>query len=565
MSSDSVLSVRDLVTEGDGLRARLSVNGRERAIAYRLDGIQPTQGVEALAVALLPLAMSRGWSLELPGGLSPRLRDGLDSAQAILAGWWEDWDRVELRTEEPGDPRPAPEGGTACFFTGGVDSFYSVLTEQERLDAVIFVHGFDVPLGDLSRRNRIAGSLREAADELGLELIEVETNIKDLAWRGCKWGFHAHGAALASVALLTGSRFGEVLIPASHTYRDLYPWGSHALLDPLWSTEAVRVVHHGALGRTRKVAVLAESQPAMRHLRCCHEAHDGGLNCGHCEKCLRTMASLRIVEALDRCATLPDELRLREIRRMPVLGRGWATLIRDLVAEAEGAGDHRLARALRRTLRVGPWRVRALKARRSLGARSRRGRRRLRGRLRRAARRARRPGRGQSGRPRGDERAAPGAAIRPVVLPDDREAMLAVLEPEGLHRIPSPEMADFDVGNWLVAERDGAIVAVAGFRLERTADGTIGRNLLLAVREEHRGRGIGRALVDRRLRLMLDAGATKVVTNTDRPDLIAWLERDYGYRRIGEVQKLHPFGRADVDRWTTLEAPMARATAGLDS
>ena len=105
----------------------------------------------------------------------------------------------------------------ACFFTGGVDSFYSVLTEIERLDAVIFVHGFDIALADEARRERVAASLRQAAGELDLELIEAETNIKDLTWPGCKWGFHAHGAALASVALLAGDRFREVLIPATHT------------------------------------------------------------------------------------------------------------------------------------------------------------------------------------------------------------------------------------------------------------------------------------------------------------------------------------------------------------
>jgi hypothetical protein len=56
--------------------------------------------------------------------------------------------------------------------------------------------------------------------------------------------------------------------------------------------------------------------------------------------------------------------------------------------------------------------------------------------------------------------------------------------------------------------------------------------------------------------LMRDAGATSVVTNADRPETIAWYERHFGYRRVGEVAKVHEFGRPDVDRWTTLEAPL---------
>lgn len=558
---DGRLVVHDLTEEGDVLRARLSVNGRDRELNYRLGGIEPTHRVDALAVALLPLAMSKGWTLELPGELSPGLGDGLDSAQELLAGWWEDWIRVELRTGgAPSESPSAGDRGVACFFTGGVDSFYSALTELDRLEAVIFVHGFDVPLDDASKRELVGRSLREAAHDLGLELVEVESNLHDFTWPGCKWGFHAHGAALASVALLAGDRFSEVLLPASHTPQDLYPWGSHQDLDPLWSTEAVQIVHHGQVARTRKVVTLAQSDVALGHLRCCFEkTRPGETNCGHCEKCLRTMASLRIAGALERCTTMPDEVPLRELERMPLQSRGWVTLTRDLHEEAKAAGDRELASALRRALLFGRWRARYAKARRHFRSRTKRMLRKTRRRVRRGYRRAR----SLSVRRRRDPAPAHASRLRPAVLPDDREAILAVLEPEGLHRIPSAEMDDLSVGTWLVAESAGTVTGVAGFRLDQTSDGIVGKNLLLAVRKEHRGRGVGRALVNHRLQLMREAGAIKVVTNSDRPELINWLIRDYGYRRVGEVEKLHTFGRPDVDRWTTLEASMADAAAGM--
>ena len=53
-----------------------------------------------------------------------------------------------------------------------------------------------------------------------------------------------------------------------------------------------------------------------------------------------------------------------------------------------------------------------------------------------------------------------------------------------------------------------------------------------------------------------EAGAQRVVTNADRPSTIAWYQRHFGYRRVGEVRKLHEFGLPDVDRWTTLEASL---------
>lgn len=558
---DGRIIVHELTNEGDVLQAWLSVNGREREVIYKLGGIEPTQSVDALAVALLPLAMSKGWTLELPGDLSPRLSEGLDSAQELLAGWWKHWTRVELRTGGP--PSESPVGrdrGVACFLTGGVDSFYSVLTEMDRLEAVIFVHGFDVPLDDVPKREQFGGSLRDASQALGLELIEVESNLRDFVWPGCKWGRHAHGAALASVALLAGNRFSEVLISASHTPEDLHPWGSHEYLDHLWSTQAVQVAHHGQAGRTRKVARLAESEVAMDHLRCCFEdTRPGETNCGHCEKCLRTMASLRVVGALERCATMPDEVPLKELGRMPLEKRGWVLLTRDLHREAKAVGDRELAWALRRALLFGRWRARATNVRKAAGSRSMKMRRRARRRVRRGFRRAR----SLSARRNRDPVPERGSRVRPAVLPDDREAIMDVLRPEGLHPIPSREMDDLSVGTWLVYESAGAVVGVAGFRLDRSSEGIVGKSLLLAVREDRRGQGVGRALVNRRLELMREAGASKVITNTDRPELISWLIRDYGYRRVGEVEKLHPFGRPDVDRWTTLEASMADATAGV--
>jgi 3-keto-5-aminohexanoate cleavage enzyme len=146
--------------------------------------------------------------------------------------------------------------------------------------------------------------------------------------------------------------------------------------------------------------------------------------------------------------------------------------------------------------------------------------------------------------------------IRPAALPADREAMLAVLATANMHHVPSPEMDDFDVGHWFVAESGGRIVGVAGYRLLRDERGPAGKTTLLAVYPEERAKGIGRALQDLRMELMRDAGATRVVTNADRPETIEWYRRHFGYRVVGEVRKLHEFGLPDVDRWTTLEAPL---------
>ena len=54
----------------------------------------------------------------------------------------------------------------------------------------------------------------------------------------------------------------------------------------------------------------------MNWLRVCHKNPNSVYNCGRCEKCLRTMISLRIVGTLERCKTLPNELDLEEVTNM---------------------------------------------------------------------------------------------------------------------------------------------------------------------------------------------------------------------------------------------------------
>jgi 3-keto-5-aminohexanoate cleavage enzyme len=146
--------------------------------------------------------------------------------------------------------------------------------------------------------------------------------------------------------------------------------------------------------------------------------------------------------------------------------------------------------------------------------------------------------------------------LRPLSLPADREAVLRVLATANMHYIPSEEMHDLDVGHWYVAEAEDEIVGVAGFRLVRGTEDLAGKTTLLAVDPAFRSSGIGRELQKLRMAMMREAGAQRVVTNADRSETIAWYKRHFGYREVGEVTKLHEFGDPEVDRWTTLEAPL---------
>ena len=300
----------------------------------------PAQYQEALTshngdpflAALLVPAMTLGERLEIPAPVSPVLLRALPEMQAILHRFDPRQRRIEVAAPARERPLAANEtaGGVGLFFSLGVDSFYSLLKNQrdhprdvETISHLIAVHGMDV--GHEGWDERVPPAMgenwRRVARESGTALLPVTTNLRVVLEPLALWTM-THGAALASIALALGSVFRAVRIAASTTYDQLYPWGSHPLLDPLWSTEAVRFIHDGCeLDRIDKTALVAQSQLALDTLRVC-SGMTPGYNCGRCVKCLPTMIDLLQLGALNRCRTLPHAIDAEELRRTLVAYRG---------------------------------------------------------------------------------------------------------------------------------------------------------------------------------------------------------------------------------------------------
>ena len=299
-------------------------------------------------VTLLP-AMRLGARLALPGPISPRLVASAPRVQEIFTLWNEVYRSVPLEAPTEVTSRGRNEA-VGCFFSGGADSFYSVLQHHEKITHLIFVNvGFDRP-DPLALEN-----VRGAAEELGKPLVEIETNLRSFS-NSCAVEFADYGgAALAAIGLLLQHEFKSVLIGSTFSYFALPRWGSHPLTDPLWSTESLEVVHVGAEAtRPMKVARIATDDIAMRRLRVCHpRAGETGrsLNCGRCSKCLRTLINLRVVGALGRCETLPGELDLRDVEDLPINDdRDLAFMLENLRALERQGRDEPLAAALRSNL-----------------------------------------------------------------------------------------------------------------------------------------------------------------------------------------------------------------------
>ncbi|CAN5358043.1 hypothetical protein BH20GEM2_BH20GEM2_09470 [soil metagenome] len=309
-------------------------------------------------VAMLPLAAMLGEPLRLEAPAEAGLIDNARRVMEIWRAWYPDVEVVEIDADplEDGDSRSP--GRVGAFFSGGVDSFFTALRPRDKaagaeriaIDELLTVRGFDIPLSAAEAFSGLRETAARAARELGYDFLDVATNLRTGRWDGLPWGPLGHGCALVGTALALENRYGAAVVPATGGYRDLHPWGSHPLTDPLLSTNSLRIIHDGAaFTRVDKLRLLTDSPTALRALRVCWESRSDR-NCGACPKCIRTMAVLDLLGVLNRCDSFPcrrvapravarlrcgeswDYRELRDLRDLALqVGRG------EMVKAAEGA------------------------------------------------------------------------------------------------------------------------------------------------------------------------------------------------------------------------------------
>ena len=176
------------------------------------------------------------------------------------------------------------------FFTGGVDSFYTLRRNLNEVDCLINVHGFDITLEDAERYDKSVAGLQSVSKALKLELILIETNLKShFLFRQLNWEI-THIAALSAIAHMLQKRIGTVRLASSDVPP---PWGSHPDLDKLWSGSSLKVVNDEYnVSRFDKVREIIDWIPVQHFLKVCWQNLNSDLNCGYCEKCLRTQAAI---------------------------------------------------------------------------------------------------------------------------------------------------------------------------------------------------------------------------------------------------------------------------------
>ena len=222
--------------------------------------------------------------------ISKGLFDRLNEIQKIYSSWNKDLKIIDIIAETTLEALPFNNVGS--FFSAGVDSTHTLLRNIDEISHLIIFNIFDYGNDKDAWENRVKKQT-EFAQSIDKILIPVETNARQ--WfqdRNISWLF-AHGLFLSSVGGVFGLK--RSYIPASHTYDELFPWGSHPMSDPMWSTESTEVIHHGAgYRRSEKMREILENKVLADNLQTCWMyTHK---NCGECPKCARSILAIHLLD-----------------------------------------------------------------------------------------------------------------------------------------------------------------------------------------------------------------------------------------------------------------------------
>lgn len=255
--------------------------------------------------------------------ICPELKEGLETVFVWMQHWYGGSRQpVHIEVKPLQElPKSTPAERAGFFFSGGVDSLAALRNNRLRFPKThpgylkdgFVIHGIEGyesndAQGQLEAFNLHLEAINNIAKEADIELIPVYTNVKSLEEDWEFWRNEFQGAALAAVGHIFSKRITKVSIGSTFDIANLEPWGSHPVIDTNFGSSYLRVHHDGAaLSRLEKVKLIADWQVALDNAKVCFTNSPHQLNCGVCEKCVRTRAALIAIDKLDQAAAFSSK------------------------------------------------------------------------------------------------------------------------------------------------------------------------------------------------------------------------------------------------------------------
>ncbi len=288
-----VVQIKNIACSCNNGMYRVSADVGDNPLWFESSDVSLLASPEAFSGGLLVQSLIMQVDLACDVSLSPIWLVNAEKIMKIYREWF-GYKPIKIDAERRSDRLPQKGSQTALLFSGGVDSFYSLLRGPFPINNLVFLQGCDVLLSETERLKSMDASLREVAAQVGAKAISIKTNLREHPIAGRKFKI-SHGGVFSSV----GHLLPEVdrLIISSSQQKGVWdlPFGSHWDTDPLWGSESLEIVHYGEeFGRNEKLRGIAGETVVQQNLSVCQgkiedRLNDPSYNCGKCEKCVRTM------------------------------------------------------------------------------------------------------------------------------------------------------------------------------------------------------------------------------------------------------------------------------------
>lgn len=262
---------------------------------------------------VIPVALATGVPVRVDS-VDPTFAAALPDYVEAVSRMYPAFGALDLVAGADGLPdAESEESDAALLYSGGVDSAASLLRHRDRVRCLISVWGADVEIEDRGLWATLEPILSAAPAKAGTGRVVVRSNLRrvvdeltldrDFARYFARtnwWGGIHHGIGLAALAAPVCAATGlpRLLIASSHSADFRAPWGSTPDLDDAIAWSGTRVRHDSFdWNRQEKLAHAVVPWLAAGHelsLSVCYKITRGatGINCAHCEKCMRTASGI---------------------------------------------------------------------------------------------------------------------------------------------------------------------------------------------------------------------------------------------------------------------------------
>ncbi len=279
-----------------------------------------TDRADPFVYAFIFLMMQEGGTFEIEGNVSKSVLENMIMFANVWHLWRpDDYKEIEIIAQEIKDDYRSENKKMITAFSGGLDSAYTAYKYKKGLDKnfkyvldrAVMILGADISITDKKIFDIAFAKSKKMNDDLGIELIPVETNFRlyKSNWEHC---FAV--VVLAALSFFSKKYFYGVAANGGCIKSFVIPWGMNPITDRYLSSDTFRFIIDGYMHtRTERANIVKDWKVGLENLRVCWQnKEDLSQNCGHCEKCIRTKLNF-LASGVSYLPAMPKQFSIDDI------------------------------------------------------------------------------------------------------------------------------------------------------------------------------------------------------------------------------------------------------------